>query len=119
MSDISPIDVQKARVTIKLGDNDVVLKPSPAAILGLSEKYDGFEPLLAAVRRFRVQAAVDIVLAGAGAEGKAARALADQVVDAGMIDMLPSLVDFIMILANGGRRRSEEEDDKGKNPPGK
>lgn len=117
MGKISAADVKRARVTIDLDGEEAVLIPSPDAIISLSGRYDGFQPLLAALQRLNHQAAVDVVVAGLGLDGKAAKEVARQVATTGAIDLMPKLVEFVMVCANGGRPLRSAEDDGEENPP--
>lgn len=117
MSKVSAADVKRARITIDLDGEDVTLIPSPDAIIFLSGKYDGFSPLLQSLQRLNIQAAVDVVIAGLGLEGKEAKAAGQRVAVTGTIDLMPKLVEFVMILANGGKPLKEAEDDGEKPGP--
>lgn len=117
MSKISAADVKRARVTIDLDGEEVTLIPSPDAIISLSARYDGFQPLLAALQRLSHQAAVDVIAAGLGVEGKAVKDISRQVAVTGAIDLMGKLVEFVMICANGGRPLKEADDDGAENPP--
>jgi len=111
---VTASDVKKARVVIDLDGEEFTLIPSPEAILGLSQKYDGFASLMAAIARLQAQAMIDTVVAGLGLEGRAARDMASTVVSAGLIELMPKLQDFAAILANGGRPlKSEKTDEEG------
>jgi hypothetical protein len=118
MTKTTAADVKRARVAIELDGDELHLIPSPDAIIFLSGKYDGFQPLLGALQRLNIQAAIDVVTSGLGVEGKAAKNVAGQVVSAGPIELMPKLVEFVMILANGGKPLKEQEEDGEGNPRG-
>jgi hypothetical protein len=109
-------DVRRARVTIDLNGDLVELRPTPDAILALSAKYDGFGPLLAALQRYNMQAFIDVVVTGAGAEGRDAKALRDRTVLEGMPSLMGPVSEFVTILANGGRPIKEEASEVTENP---
>lgn len=106
-------DVKNARVTVEIDGEDVILIPSPDAIITLSRAYDGFRPLLDAIGRFNVDAAMAVVVAGAGVEGKAARSLSDRVAKTSMVSLAAPLTAFVTILVNGGKPLSDGDDEEG------
>lgn len=114
---VSATDVKNARVTIELDGEGVTLIPSPDAILTLSGKYDGFAPLVGALQRLNVQAAIDVVVVGAGVKDKAAKAMQAQVIAEGVVTLLPKLIEFVMVLSNGGKPLKEETEGEGINDP--
>jgi hypothetical protein len=103
MSKTTASDVKKARVVVEIDGIDFTLIPSPEAIMFLSNKYDGFAPLIAAIGRFNFQAIADTVCAGLGIEGAKAREMAKQVAMSGLIDLSSKCNEFASICANGGR----------------
>jgi hypothetical protein len=78
--------------------------------------YDGFTPLLGSIQRLNVQAAVDVVVAGLGVEGRDAKAIAAQVATTGPLELMPKLVEFVMVLANGGKPLKPAADGDGPAP---
>jgi len=117
MANVTAMDVKNARVIIELEGEEVTLTPSPDAIISLSAKYDGLGPLINALQRVNVQASVDVVVVGAGAKDKEAKTLANKVVREGVTKLMPQLLEFVFILANGGKPLKEADDDGEKNPP--
>jgi hypothetical protein len=118
MAKVTASDIKQARVTIELGPEgdrtEHTLIPSPEAMLNLSQGYDGFAALMAAIARLSAKAMIDTVVAGLGLEGRAARDMASTVVLTGLIELQPKLQDFAAILANGGRPlKTESTDDEG------
>lgn len=103
-------DVKKARVVVEIDGEEHTLIPSPEAIIFLSNKYDGFAPLIAAIGRFNFQAIADTVCAGLGLEGAKARDMAKQVAMSGLIDLSSKCNEFASICANGGRPLTAETD---------
>lgn len=117
MTKTSAADVKKARVTVEIDGEELTLIPSPDAIISLSAKYDGIAPLINALGRLSLQAAVDTVVAGMGWEGRAARDAQSMVARSSIVEIAPKLTEFAMILANGGRPLREDDAEKEKADP--
>jgi len=111
-------DLKKARVTVEIDGIDFELIPSPSAILNLSAKYDGLQPLHNALARLNVHAMADVVIQGLSLEGQKARDMMMSVASSDLMALAKPLSDFVGILANGGRPLREEKHDQegGKNP---
>lgn len=106
-------DIEEARVTLTFGENEIVLIPSPSAMMKLSNQYDGFQPLIQSIQRMNVQACVDTVLAGLDLKtDKERKAMADRVLRQGALKLIDPLIGFVLILANGGRKVGEETAEK-------
>lgn len=116
MAKTSAADVKNARVTIEIDGDEVTLVPSPDAIITLSRAYDGFRPLLDALARFNFDAATATIIAGLGLEGRAAKEMAEKVARNSIIDLVPPLTAYVMILLNGGKPLSDEEVTEGSDP---
>lgn len=115
----SALDVKRARVSVEIDGEEVVLIPSPAAILSLSAQYGGFQPLVRTLGQLDVQAMVAVVVAGLGLSGREARDMTDAVAMSSSLELAPKLIEFVMILANGGRPLKAEktnEAEGGKSP---
>lgn len=117
MPKVSALDVKRARVTVEIDGEEMTLVPSPGAILVLSEQYDGFGPLIQAIQRLKVSAAADVVIAGLGLEGRAAKEMREKVAMTGVVDLVGKLTEFVMVLANGGRPLTDDEDSKKESDP--
>ena len=115
MSDVTAADVQLARVTVTVGGDDLELRPTPNAILTLSEEWDGFSPLIAALQRMSVKAAISVIVAGAGLNPRDAKDAPSKVAAAGMASLMAPLIEFVLVCANGGKplKADAESGDKG------
>ena len=111
MADVTVADVQLARVTVTIDGDDLELRPTPNAILALSAEWDGFSPLISALQRMSVKAAISVIVAGAGLEGKAAKDAPAKIAYAGMSNLLAPLIEFTLICANGGKPLKSDADD--------
>lgn len=112
MSKASAADIKMARIDIDIDGDAVTLIPSPDAIITLSRAYDGFKPLLDAIGRFNFDAISATIVAGVGAEGKDARDLIQRVAKTNIIELVPPLTAYVMILLNGGKPLAKDEDGK-------
>lgn len=121
MTKTTASDVKKARVVIDIDGEEYTLIPSPEAIITLSGKYGGLRPLMDAVQRCSVQAMNDIVCAGLGLEGEKAKGMLRAVASTNLMELLPKISDFTVVLSNGGRpldtSKDESEDQKGGDGP--
>lgn len=106
----SAADIKEARIDIEVDGEPITLIPSPDAIITLSRAYDGFKPLLDAISRFNFDAISATIVAGVGAEGKDARDLVQKVAKTNIIELVPPLTAFVMILLNGGKPLAKDED---------
>lgn len=88
---------------IPLGGGTVTLAPTLGAALDLCHRHSSFGTLLAKLEAYDLPAAADVVHAGLGrTEGERDATRAD-VFAAGLIEMTPLLIRFVIMLANGGR----------------
>ncbi|MEQ1938616.1 hypothetical protein ABMA46_10200 [Mesorhizobium sp. CN5-321] len=112
MAKASAADVKKARIDIEVDGEPVTLIPSPDAIITLSRAYDGFKPLLDAISRFNFDAISGTIVAGAGVDGKDARDMTQKVAKTNIIELVPPLTAFVMILLNGGKPLADDDGEK-------
>ncbi len=91
-------------VTITLDGEKVLLKPTPRAAMAISNHFTGLQGAVPRVAGHDIAAAAFIIAAGAGIKGEAAKGLNDKVYSAGISDLAAPLIEFIVILMNGGKR---------------
>lgn len=108
-----------SNVTITLDGEKVILKPTPRAALAISNQFEGLQGAVPRLASQDIAAASFVIAAGAGIRGEAAKGLNDRIFAAGISDLAPSLIEFIVILMNGGKRpdsllaNDETGDDEG------
>lgn len=97
-------DLNEGEVSLKLGDNTYILRPTLNAMRALSRAHGGLRPALQTLINQEFDGVVSIIKIGAGIPDKDEKALAAKVYAAGMNDatMMP-LVNYIKILLNGGK----------------
>ncbi len=109
-----------SNVVITLNGDDVTLKPTPRAALAISSHFGGYRQAIEKLATMDLAAATTVVAQGAGIKGEAAKGLSEKVYRAGLSNLTPDLIEYVAILANGGRRPDEaassgddEDDDEG------
>jgi hypothetical protein len=93
-----------SNVTITLDGEKVILKPTPRAALAISNQFEGLQGAVPRLASQDIAAASFVIAAGASIRGEAAKGLSDRIFAAGISDLAPSLIEFIVILMNGGKR---------------
>lgn len=95
-------------VSIILDGQPRELQATPNAGLRLSRAYDGFSPLLLRLRNLDLDAMAMVVMVGLNVKDSEAKTIPEKVFSAGVGTLLPPLVEYITILANGGQRPKGE-----------
>lgn len=90
-------------IEIELDGETVVLRPNLKAAQNISRSKGGIMAAVEAVGKFDLDTMVNVIALGLGAEGKEARDLADKVYSTGMADLVSPVINYLTILANGGR----------------
>jgi hypothetical protein len=100
-----------SEVIIRLGDQDVILKPSERAMTSLSRSYNGMIGVVEALSRFQVQAFVDVIAVGSNKPKAEQAQLPTQIYKAGILDLMPQLTRYVTLVSNGGRAPASEGSD--------
>ncbi|MFG1349661.1 hypothetical protein [Xanthobacter autotrophicus] len=98
----------EGHVEITIGGQPATLVPSLGAAMALCQRHESFGTLLAKIESLDLIAAVDVVRFGLGRRESEQEATAQQVFEAGVLDLMPRLARFVFILANGGRPPKDE-----------
>lgn len=98
MSDLSP-----ATVEIKLDGEPVVLACTLDAAIAISSHFGGFGIAHERAQSLDIDASAVIVRYGAGIDAKAALDLRAKIFRAGLINIMPHLTSYILLLMQGGR----------------
>ena|SRR5690554_6060380 len=117
-------EIQAGWVELDLQDKDgseikLTLKPTPAAMMAVSRRFNGMDRALSSVRSVDIEALTFIIAHGAGmaSDKKAPDRLRDQIFYAGAANVAMSCLHYLAILQNGGRPLSglsdESEGDEG------
>lgn len=96
-------------VTITLAGEEVVLKPTPRAAVTISNHFTGLHAAVPRIVGQDIAAMSVVIAAGAGIKGEAAKGLNDKVYRAGLSNIAADLVEFIIILMNGGKRPDDTD----------
>ena len=87
-------------VEIKLDGETVVLRPSLRAAQAISRQAGGIMAAVEAIGKFNLDVMTQVVALGLGREPKD---VADAVWRTGMADLSGPVINYLSILANGGR----------------
>lgn len=101
-------------VEITLDGSTETLRPSLRAAQQLSRRSGGFTDLVGQVAKFDLDAVTDVVALGLGRQPKE---VAEGVYATGVAKLSGPVIEFIGILANGGRRPEESEGGEGEADP--
>lgn len=99
-------------VELTLCDEPFVLTASLEATLKLSQGAGGLSRLVQAVRDLDFQACASIVAIGAGLDAKAAKRVPELLYRHGLVAAQPQLMEFVLILTNGGKPFVDLDDDE-------
>lgn len=106
-------------VEIELDGEVVVLRPNLKAAQNISRAKGGIMAAVEAVGRFDFDVMVNVIGLGIGAEGKDARELPEKVYATGMADLVAPVINYLTILANGGRPVQAAGGEGDEDPQGK
>lgn len=98
-------------LTLQLAGQPVSLLPTLGAAVELNKRHGGLMNLLAALDRYDLNAAVDVVLAARGLPEARRPDTAEAVFTEGLAMLTPTLVRFVILLAHGGRAPSERDEE--------
>jgi len=87
-------------VDVKLGDETYTLKPTLGAVRAIEAHFGGLRGASQAINALSVDGCAVIIAGGAGLTGKAAEPLAEQVWQAGVVDVSIQLNAYLAALYN-------------------
>lgn len=99
----------RGTVIIALGDKELTLKPTLDAVRKIEARFGGLRGALQAAGELSIEATSHIIAAGAGLKPDAAKALPEQVFQAGVSDVSPQLVPYILFLMNPSQKDEADE----------
>ena len=99
-------------IDIELDGETVTLRPNLKA-----RQKGGIMAAVDAVGKFDFDTMVNVIVLGLGVDGKEARDIPEKVYSTGMADLVAPVINYLTILANGGRPVSETTDDDDKTDP--
>ena len=120
MAKTSKFQMNLGEVNILLNKEELVLKPTYQAASRISNQFNGFRDARLALVAENFDAVVFILRIGLNLNGPEARELPERVYKNGITaDLLIPMIEYIGILANGGRPvlENEEPDSKEKKDP--
>lgn len=95
-------------VDIELDGETVTLRPTLKAAQNISRAKGGIMAAVEAVGKFEFDTLVSVIVLGLGVDGKEARDVAEKVYSTGMADLVAPVINYLSILANGGRSLEAE-----------
>ena len=120
MAKTSKFQMNLGEVNILLNKEELVLKPTYQAASRISNQFNGFRDARLALVAENFDAVVFILRIGLNLNGPEARELPERVYKNGITaDLLIPMIEYIGILANGGRPvlENEEPDSKEEKDP--
>lgn len=87
-------------VEIKLGDEVYTLMPTLGAVRAIEAHFGGLRGASQAINALSIDGCAVIIAGGAGLTGKAAEAVAEQVWQAGVLDVSVQLNGYLVALYN-------------------
>lgn len=87
-------------VTVKLGNEEVTLKPTLKAVRAIESRFGGLRGASSALHAIGVDVVAFIIAVGAGLEGKAAEALPEKVWQEGVAELTPPVTKYLGALYN-------------------
>jgi len=103
-------------LVITLAGEKVTLVPTLGAAITLNTKHSSFISLAAKLESYDLSACVDVVHHGLGRSEADRARTEEQVFAAGLLDLAPDLIAFVIRLMNGGKPASTAEDEEAAGP---
>ncbi|MFG1256316.1 hypothetical protein V5F79_03260 [Xanthobacter flavus] len=103
-------DLLDGHVSLSLGGEAFTLAPTLGAAMALCRAHQSFGALIDKLEAYDLPAAIDVTRAGIGLS--APGDLDARVYAAGVMNIAPDLIRFVILLANGGRSPKAEAEDK-------
>lgn len=101
--------IDEGIVRLSLGGEEVELLPTLKAIKRISAAFGGITNALAKIQALDFEAYVTVIKHGALADDALAKRLDELVFATRPVRLMPDLVRYLMILANGGRPLSDDD----------
>lgn len=104
-------------VSVVVDGETLTLRPSLNAMLAVSAIAGGIQPTLERVGKLDIEAIATVIAAGSGRA--ASRDLMEAVYQTGILNVVAPVIDFIVLLRNGGKANvapaPDTREDDGKN----
>lgn len=104
-------------VDIELDGETVTLRPTLKAAQTISRQAGGIVKAIEAIGKFDLDAMVGVIQLGLNLSNKDAANLAEKVWATGMAELSGPVINYLSILANGGRPISSTEGGEGDDSP--
>ena len=102
-------------VTVELDGDTIVLTPSVGAMEFLANKYGPLQKILDGIATLDYNLYTDIIIAGVLPRKADVKSTKEAVFKHGIIELMPILTEYALLLMNGGKKPKEGDTDE--NPP--
>ena len=107
---VSKSNIGSGDVEVRLGGEKLVLRPSLNAAIKLSTMPGGLTKLVTRCSNLDFEAISDVLIIGG--EMKVDEKTKEKIYKAGLIDLTVPCIEYLNILASGGKRPEKEEKDE-------
>ena len=87
-------------VTVTLGDEEYTLTPTLKAVRAIESRFGGLRGASQAITALSIEGCAIILVAGAGLNEKAAKAVPEKIWEHGILDAAPQLNKYLVALYN-------------------
>ncbi len=102
----------EGEVEIGIDGESVTLRPSLGAAMALNQEFGSFGGLLSELEAYNLGAAIKVVKRAGEFHDE------ERIFKTGLVEITPSLIRFVIMLANGGKPLAESGEDQGDGPFG-
>ncbi len=106
--------MKQGEVKLKLGPDEIILRPTPHALRTVLNDFGGVRPLYGKLYNIEYEAVFGIIKAGAVNENgdpmSNDKALEENIYLAGISDLVEPCTEYLELLINGGRPPKKVED---------
>ena len=96
-----------------VGDVEYTLKPTLDAVRKIEARFGGLRVALASLNDLSIAVVSDIIIAGAGIKPVPAKDVPQQVFEAGVGEIAPQLVPYLVFLINPSHKDASEAEAEG------
>lgn len=107
--------MKQGEFDLKLGEYDLKLRCSPLALRAIETKHGGIRAVTQSLYDVNFRLIQDMIEAGlqGGARTIDKEGLEREIFDAGVMNLVEPMMEYLMLLGNGGKPPTEEEPKEG------
>lgn len=99
---------------LTLGENTLTLRCTPLALKNVETKHGGIRAVTQQLYDVNFQLIKDLIEAGLqGGQSYDKKTLEQEIFDAGVMNLVEPMMEYLMLLGNGGKPPTEEEPKEG------